>query len=124
LILLGYWNGDGVSRPWPRPEEFVDSEWDLDERDLVADYLGRGFVARSCMGLSRCRLCGEQNGALELTDGFFVWPEGLAHYVHEHGVRPPARFVGHAVRRTEAWEIAERDEEWWRSVRSLHEDRR
>jgi hypothetical protein len=119
LILLGYWDAEGVSQQWPRPEDFVDSDWDLEERDLVADYLGRGFVARSYMGLSRCRMCDAQNGALELTDGVYVWPEGLAHYVRDHAVRPPDRFVGHAVRSTEAWESADRDEDWWGSIRNV-----
>lgn len=49
------------------------------------------------MGYSPCRLCGDNDGALELSDGVFVWPEGLRHYVVDHGVRLPQEFVSHVV---------------------------
>lgn len=28
-------------------------------------------------------------------DGSWVWPEGFAHYVEKHGVRPNKDFIGH-----------------------------
>ena len=34
-----------------------------------------------------------RNGDSELTDGVFVWPEGLAHYVAVHDVRLPEEFI-------------------------------
>jgi hypothetical protein len=45
-----------------------------------------------------------------------VWPDGLSHYVSDHGVRLPDEFVQHASSRTESLEEAERDLEWWRSA--------
>ena len=36
-------------------------------------------------------------GCTTLTDGVFVWPEGLAHYVVAHGVVPPAVLVEAAL---------------------------
>lgn len=36
-------------------------------------------------------------GCCTLTDGVYVWPEGFAHYVESHHVRPPAAFVRRAV---------------------------
>lgn len=98
LTLIGYWRSEaGDGRPgdgrWPSPATFVDSSWDVDERDSVADYLGRGFVVRAYMGYSPCRLCDlETNGNLELSDGVYVWPEGLEHYVRDHAVRLPEPF--------------------------------
>ncbi|WP_240644078.1 hypothetical protein [Antribacter gilvus] len=82
---------------------------------MVADYLGGGHVVRACMGYSDCRFCGQRNGTLELTDGSFVWPEGLRHYLVEHGVRLPARFVEHVRSRIEGLETTDRDEQWWRA---------
>lgn len=70
------------------------------------------------MGLSPCRLCGRQTGAMEYTDGTFVWPEGLAHYVDEHAVRLPKRVVEHALRRVQAIEDEPVDTEWWRDQAS------
>ncbi|WP_222426666.1 hypothetical protein [Amycolatopsis rhizosphaerae] len=120
LILIGYWRrkagrGWPADDRWPSPEDFVDSSWDADERDQVVDYLGRGFIVRACMGLSPCRMCGRANGALELSDGVYVWPEGLKHYVEDHDVRLPEPFTSHVLASIEAFETAGRDESWWRS---------
>lgn len=112
LILIGYWDGERA-RGWPSPRRFVDDTWDADERDLVAEYLRRGFVARSFMGLSPCRFCERPNGALELTDRTFVWPEGLAHYVADHAVRPPQQFIDHVLASIGELDDASYDESWW-----------
>lgn len=116
LILIGYWDGPQTSQSWPSPEEFVDASWDTDERDHVASYLRMGLVARGYMGFSPCRFCGENNGNLELSDGYFVWPDGLAHYVVEHDVRLPDRFVRHSLAMIDSLETADRDVEWWRGT--------
>lgn len=113
LTLIGYWTGE-FAPGWPDPADFVDDTRDTHERDSVADYLGRGFVVRAYMGFSPCRLCGKDNGCLELSDGTYVWPEGLAHYVVDHDVRLPERFVAHALAMAEAYETSDRDESWWR----------
>ncbi len=36
-------------------------------------------------------------GSKELTDGFWIWPEGLSHYVRAHGILLPEEFVAHAL---------------------------
>ena len=68
------------------------------------------------MGYSPCRICGQQNGALELSDGVFVWPDGLAHYVSDHLVKPPQEFVVHALAALASLEEAGRNEQWWTSA--------
>jgi len=40
-----------------------------------------------------CRFCGREIGFRELTDGRWVWPEGLGHYVEAHDVRLPEAFL-------------------------------
>ncbi|MFF2623213.1 hypothetical protein [Oerskovia jenensis] len=120
LVLIGYWQGRGADG-WPDPADFVDPDWDDDERDLVVRYLTRGFVVRYYMGYSPCRLCGRDNGALELSDGVYVWPDGLKHYVADHDVRLPKEFVSHVVTASEAFETAGRDESWWRAMASRRE---
>jgi hypothetical protein len=61
-------------------------------RDVSAE--GAGRVACAWLGYSFCRLdCGLSSqlmGTRDLTDGEWVWPEGFAHYVEHHSVRPPA----------------------------------
>lgn len=74
------------------------------------------FVARAYMGYTTCRIFGAQNGSLELADGVYVWPEGLAHYVTAHAIRMPDVFVDHERTLTDGIESADIDETWWRSL--------
>ena len=60
-----------------------------DEQRVVAQYLQAGTPVLWYQGWSTCRICGQENGDAELTDGEFLWPEGLAHYVEAHEVRLP-----------------------------------
>lgn len=115
LTLIGYWRGPG-SEHWPDVREFVDGAWDEGKRTDVGLYLRRGLLARAWMGNSTCRLCGKSNGALELTDGVYLWPEGLAHYVLDHSVRLPDDFVDHVRRCGEAMDNLAVDGSWWRGI--------
>lgn len=112
--LLGFWAMPGGDGTLPDPRDFVDAGCDESERLWVADYLDRGQVAGEWMGTSRCRLCGRANGSHDLTDGVYLWPEGLGHYVVDHAVRLPAEFIEHIERRLEALDGLERDGSWWR----------
>jgi hypothetical protein len=112
LVLIGYWRSDDEPQ-WPDVRDFVDPDWSADERELIIEHLRRGKVARAYLGKSRCRLCGVDAGSLELRDGVFIWPEGLVHYVVDHHVRLPRRFVEHIGAMTEALEDAEIDSDWW-----------
>ena len=89
LRLIGYWSGPGEEH-WPEPALFVDGGADPSKLRRVGEYLRSGTVFVAQAGTSPCRLCGSANGSTELTDGvYFVWPEGLAHYVEAHNVRLP-----------------------------------
>ena len=51
-------------------------------------------------GYSTCRICGlSPNGSTCIADDTFVWPEGFAHYIEEHSVRPPQEFIDHVKRK-------------------------
>jgi hypothetical protein len=131
--LIGYWREELDDR-WPDPRDLVDETWDERERGLVAAYLEEGLRPWACAGYSHCRFCGKTNGCAEVTDGVYLWPEGLAHYVREHSVRLPDDVLEYIkqgrnelasldepARRARqtfaAWEV---DREWWQRVgRSL-----
>lgn len=83
----------------PRVEEHVDPAWSEHERRAVLAHLARGREHAAYMGWSTCRLCGRDNGSREYTDGVYVWPEGLRHYIEAHAVRPPDEFVQHCKTR-------------------------
>lgn len=104
---IGYWAADkdpakcsyarkGISLPWPG--DYVDTSWDPQERAAVVAYLESVHDVVAWCGRSYCRLgCAESiaMGSTDKGDGVYVWPEGFAHYVEVHGVKPPQEFIDH-----------------------------
>ena len=104
LRTIGYWvakTGDGL----PDPRNFIDSEWDTRLRTLASLYLSSGKTFQSWRGWSTCRICTMSNGSTCLSDGSFVWPEGLSHYVKVHDVRMPDEFMSHIINRVKNGEF-------------------
>ena len=96
LKAIGYWQGD-EEPGLPHPEHLVRDGWLPDERAKIIAYLDAGREYMAFMGYSFCRFkCGideAELGCRDLTDGEWVWPEGLAHYLENHDVILPAEFV-------------------------------
>lgn len=114
LSLIGYWRAEGDSTSDnPDPHDWVDTEWDEDERDATGFYFATGTLFRTFMGYSPCRFCGIDNGAVEYTDGTYVWPEGLAHYIYDHAVRLPDELVRHARERLDTVKGRDVAPDWW-----------
>lgn len=95
---VGFWRQSiDDATELPHPQDLVDPSWPLLERVRVATYLRRGQTACAYLGYSFCRLdCGlpvQFMGTRDLTDGEWVWPEGFAHYVEHHAVKPPTEFL-------------------------------
>ena len=59
----------------------------------VPAYLTQGARAAQYFGVAVCRCCGATLGSSDLTDGTWVWPEGLEHYLQAHGLPLPGPFV-------------------------------
>jgi hypothetical protein len=113
LRLIGYWD-DRL-----HVCDFVRSDADPAAQRMVVAYLRSGTVVAVSAGFSVCRICRIRNGSSELTDGDFVWPEGLAHYVEEHGVQLPPEVIAAAERGPAApVEVAQADvdTEWWAAL--------
>ncbi|UJR85188.1 hypothetical protein [Sandaracinus amylolyticus] len=120
LRLIGYWRSvNEHDSSLPDPRDFIDPEWDESERARVIDYLRQGRTTSWSPGFSRCRLCGSSNGSKTLTDGTFVWPEGFAHYVAEHAVKPPQEILEHVWRELDRIARIEPDVAWWREQRGV-----
>lgn len=85
---VGYWGYNN------NPEDFVKPEWDPLEREVVIEYLKAGRIHEAWLGSAYCRMdCKGHFGSCDLTDGTWIWPEGYAHYLEVHQVKPPAEFV-------------------------------
>jgi hypothetical protein len=115
---VGYWKplpGLGADRDADFPDVtlLVRPKWRLRDRKRIVAYLRAGSVHTRWRGLSYCRFrCGidhSEMGSRCLTDGEWVWPEGLAHYVEKHDVCLPDEFV--ASMRENGWAIPERAKE-------------
>jgi hypothetical protein len=118
LRAIGFWRSiRDVDATLPDPRDFVDPQWDEDERKRVAEYLRMGRRLRVHEGKSRCRLCGTMTGSDEQTDGTYLWPEGLTHYVAEHAVKLPAEFLDHVARELDAIDGNVIDRGWWAQQR-------
>ena len=78
----------------PRPEALVpmtaSGHTDALECSRISGALRSGTPMFGSVGYSTCRICGIKNGRDELTNGTYVWPDGLVHYVEAHGVVLPA----------------------------------
>lgn len=117
LKLIGYWRlhprvyedyaaqkfkwGPEIPE-YPTAQSLVDPRWSADERQMVATYLNAGLTYETYRGHSHCRFgchndSDEHLGARDFTDGVWVWPEGLGHYVDVHSVRLPGEFLAHVA---------------------------
>lgn len=123
MKLIGYWIESLRDADYYAPQEFV-GDWPARLRTQVAEYLDSGQVFRVYRGYSWCRFrCGrdfQSMGARELTDGYWVWPEGLSHYVRDHSVTLPAEFVRHvesspASIPKEQWDMSPPDTDFWKA---------
>jgi hypothetical protein len=96
---VGYWRSP-EEPGLPDPGDFVDASWDAAEQRKVIEYLDQAYqVPMFAFGPSWCRMgcAGVPNdiGTQDLTDGVWLFPEGLVHYVRHHAVRPPEAFLQH-----------------------------
>ena len=98
LEVVGWWFNEDAPTELPRPQLLV-TAYPAARRAALAAYLRSGKPMVRYPEPSFCRFaCGELDmGCADLTDGTFVWPEGLVHYVEQHGVRLPDHFVEHAL---------------------------
>jgi hypothetical protein len=106
LIAVGYWRtADRTDLPDPR--RLAGESNPAAVCDRICRYLREGQVFMAYFGFSSCRFeCGVsfgEMGTCDLTDGVWVWPEGLHHYVRHHTLRLPEEFV--ETMRESGWRV-------------------
>src|ERR1700712_5643892 len=96
LRRIGYWK-ECLDDDYPFPQE-LRAEYTPGLAEKIATFLESGKFFASYLGSSWCRFgCPGNNGSAEFTDGVWLWPGGLAHYVRHHSVGLPTDFVNHAT---------------------------
>ena len=98
---VGYWySKEEPKLPMP-VQQGPDSEWVLAGRPAafakLLNIVERLARCRGFKGSSKCRICGKRNGSMEYSYKGWMWPEGYMHYIKDHNVRPPMRFVAFVV---------------------------
>lgn len=122
-IAIGYWK-DKDQPHLPHPSDFVNQAIPDDLRNTVATYLENGNRFIAYLGFSWCRFkCGiadHQMGASCFTDGLYIWPEGLSHYIRVHDVWLPDTFVNYVLEnQNRDWSMVDtsrlylHDYTWW-----------
>ena len=92
LTAIGYWDSH-IKDDFIWPQEIVSDN--VKYKEEIAEYLKNGNTAIQWQGHSGCRICQKTLGSKCLTDGKYIWPEKLEHYVIEHNVQLPEKFIKH-----------------------------
>ncbi|GGJ51360.1 hypothetical protein [Deinococcus roseus] len=87
--------------PGLRLTDYIDPDWDLELVYRVSEYLKKGIIYIEATTEQRfiCSMCKKDLGynGVMMTDGVFVWPHVLSHYVEFHKVRIPDNFLKHIL---------------------------
>jgi hypothetical protein len=77
---------------------FINETWHPEDKLLIINYLktSPNVVASSTMS-TLCMLCRERLGdpGSFFSDGYWLWPERLVHYIKKHNLRIPDEMVKH-----------------------------
>jgi len=115
MRYIGRWIGSLKDTVYPPPHELA-GEYDRATQSIVVDYLINGHVLCAYRGFASCLYgCNYSDGYAELTDGKWVWPCDLAHYVDTHSILVPQEFIADVVA---SIGLQEFNEEW----RSQHDE--
>ena len=121
---IGYWRSEDAFEEYPSAHDFI-NEFPYEGQEQVFEHLQAGTsMPWATPGVSTCRICGMPNGSSDLSDGKFMWPEGLAHYVKEHNLRLPKAFEEHIQSDWEALDTSSFlfgeyfvNHDWWKSTK-------
>lgn len=108
LVEVGFWRAGGLDPAVLCAALSKPAEPDVDTLQYLTT---AAFVESAELGFSFCRMpgCPLQSrgnpamGSATMTDGVFVWPEGLHHYVEAHGLPLPPQFAEHIRSVCKVW---------------------
>ncbi len=120
LIAIGYWHSERKPQ-LPMPQAFIEPHWEEEEKAMVIRYLKRGRLAIMYRGFSICRICNKMLGSECWTDGTYIFPDFLFHYLEEHQVKLPQQFINHVrakqfLQGAFTIQVESIDYSWWEQV--------
>ena len=96
---FGFWIPEGTANPdFPHASDLIDTKWKPDDLELLLEYLRKAVIAlTSSFPKEPCPLCGQPVIAPSTfqSDGLWLWPMDLPHFVADHRVRLPEMFIQH-----------------------------
>lgn len=126
MRYIGRWISSLKDTEYPPPHELV-GEYDSTLKPKIVNYLDTGHVLHVYRGYASCLFrCNYSEPFTEKTDGNWIWPSDLAHYVQAHNVLLPAEFIADAVTSTghrmfdEEWRSQYGDLGYWRNWCNEH----
>lgn len=107
LVKIGFWRSPSEpSLPYPvvrkamHSTKFIEKckQWKIFFDNLhklpYDEHYTDLFECRSYKGCSQCRLCGKHpNGNMEIDFNGYTFPEGLMHYIIDHGISIDNKFI-------------------------------
>lgn len=101
-IKVGFWKDTKALfdlSGYPDPRDLVDHDSTEEKREQIARYIDAGERVNAWLGSSYCRFgcTGVDMGSTDLSDGTYLWPQGLSHYIRVHHVRLPKHFTRHII---------------------------
>jgi hypothetical protein len=74
----------------------IDPSWEPDDKGGLMSYVAQAPVVLTASPSSRCLLCpSEVPTSCWQSDGVWLWPKSLTHYLYWHSVVLPEQFVEH-----------------------------
>jgi len=95
---FGFWRVNPSSDAYlPELSAWIDPTWNPNDKDKILAYLENSpMVVASTSVRTPCLICDEAlNSSNFQSDGVWLWPEDLKHYIHMHHVKIPSSFENH-----------------------------
>lgn len=97
-IFFGFWTIDeNCDYGLPLLEHVIDDNWIPYDKTILLNYLNKSpIVVAGSFPEIKCELCDEKvRTSVYSSDGVWLWPTDLVHYVSEHAVKLPIDFIEH-----------------------------
>jgi len=96
--FFGFWKAselDSEELPWVH--DFTDENWNPKDKERLLAYIYNcPLVIVSGSIRTKCLLCDDELASSDfVSDGEWLWPKDLTHYMMKHFVRLPDKFIEH-----------------------------